>query len=161
MGKTSISKIVLPVVLVLVCLFVGYLLFYKSSFQGEKSVAPVIYDTLPEGYKFDVMAENKYPEGFPESLIVKGGEWQRAEDTENGYGKRMRVVELIYKRIEPAFLLPLFQKNFEDNNWTTDEIRNTGSTIVRVFGKDSDTMTLTIVPISENSLVNFTYVTSK
>lgn len=150
--------------LVLILLFAGYPFLSKFFIQGEKAITEsatklVIKDTLPIGYKFEAMAQSKYPTGFPENLIVKGGVWQRAEDTTDGTGNKLKIVELLYKKIEPIALLPSFQKKFKDDGWVIVDTKISNSSSVQIFKKNADAITLLIVPTSKDSLVNITLTT--
>lgn len=159
-NKLNFTK-VLILVLILVLIVLGALFFVK--FKAQKS-GPVTVPTLPVGYKFTVMEENKYPSNFPKNLIVKDGIWQRAEDTTAGDGKNLKIVELIYKNVEPSTLVLSYEKTFKSNTWLLDNIKNSNTPVVRFFEKIEKGVNqiaiLTIIKVNEvDSLVNITIST--
>ncbi|MFA5791966.1 MAG: hypothetical protein WC884_02925 [Candidatus Paceibacterota bacterium] len=160
-NKLKKSTLIKVLVLILAFLVLGSFFFIK--FPMQKS-GPVTVDTLPVGYKFTVMEAEQYPIGFPKSLIVKDGIWQRGEDTTTGDGKNLKIVELIYKKIEPATLVLSFEKTFKNNTWLIDSTQNSILPVVRVFNKTkegkSEVATLIIIKVNEvDSLVNITIAT--
>jgi hypothetical protein len=162
--KISVIKILILIILVVIVIFAGLLLskFLNKTNQVPK---PVLSDTLPAGYQFKVMAQNKYPVGFPENLIVKGGVWQRGEDTTAGDGKNLKIVELIYKNTEPAVLASSFEKTFKDDAWLITGAANNNLPIIRTFNKTekgvNEMVTLTIIKVNNvDSLANITITTN-
>jgi len=154
------KKTFLSVLILLILVVVGWFLYENLR---EK---PVISNTLSESYKFTVMAKDQYPTGFPENVVVKEGNpiWQRGEDTTTGDGQRLKIVELIYAKTEPAILVSSFEGTFKSEAWLIDEKQNNDTPIVRVFNKTkegvSETATLIIIKINEvDSLVNITLTT--
>lgn len=146
-------------VVILVLILVGYLVFFRPSGQPNK---PVISGKLPEGYHSQIIPKNKYPQGFPEKVIVKEGnpEWRGGEDTIVGSGKRLKIVELVYKKRDPATLAVSFEKTFKNEKWLLGGKQDKGSSAIRFFSKDLEEATLTIIKMNEtDSLANITIST--
>ena len=121
----------------------------------------IIKDTLPADYQYHVVGRNQLPPDFPKSLIVEGGEWQRAEDTRPAAGVRLKVVELLYKDKTPAVLAALFQNNLEKIGWKLNNAPELSSEIVRIFTKAGENLTLIIRSQGSDSLVNITLTAVK
>ena len=152
----------------------GKLLFLQEKSKTEKQpLKPVVGDQLPAGYKTTVVEKDKYPEGFPEKLVVKGNAmaWQRSEDTVDGSGMRHRVVDLTYK-MPQTDIISVYNTSISNSDlgWAIEQESNSLPTFVTVFVKkgvtEDDTQRLVVVctpsPKGEGvSLVSLQYLTKK
>jgi hypothetical protein len=156
---------IVSVLVVVVFVLVGGFLYFKFLNSPKDGIK--VSDKLPENYNYQVMDYGKYPKNFPTKLIVAtkeiAGNWSRSEDTIAGDGKRLKIVELIYKKKTPEILTPLFEKNFKTEGWILDEKRNVDSPTIRVYDKMTgfigEEATLTIISLGADSLVNITIST--
>lgn len=136
---------------VLVFLLVG-IVYLKIKSQ------PRIIKSLPKGYELKSMEAGKYPEGFPESMIFSGGDWQRAEDTKVASGERYRIVEIVYSAPGDV-ITEEYKKILVKAGWRIVELRNSNGSDIYSFTKNNEEMVLTFSPTSKDVFVNITYKT--
>jgi hypothetical protein len=157
-NKPSKTQIVWSViVLSLAIIFFGFLLFSKYANQN-KIPKSVISDTLPAGYKFSVLKKDQYPTGFPKDIIVKGGVWQRSEDTIVGSGERQRIVELVYNDVDITKLATEYEATLLKNAWKEVSKTNSEELVVYNYSKNNDTLAFIISPKGTGSFVNIKYM---
>jgi hypothetical protein len=165
--KGVTGLIIIFILLLVVCYF-----FFK--FLNPSTTKPAtpsgISTTLPANYHVQVIAQNQYPAGFPVSVIVQNksknivGVWSRSEDTITADGKRLKIVELMYKGVDPATLAPLFENSFKADKWVMDTTKSGDTPVVRVFdgviSGIKEVATVTIIKVNDtDSLVNITITT--
>ncbi len=154
--KKPIFWIVLVLVLLAVIATIYFVSIQPSAPLTQNTAPERVFNPLPDNYQYTVMEKDKYPTDFPKSLMVKGGVWQRGEDTVTATGERLRIVELTYSSTTPTTLATSFQTNFEKAGWKTTDNKTEASLIVKTFTKKIDTVILTIVKVGDKVLANVT-----
>ena len=122
----------------------------------------VIKAGLPEGYKYTVMTEGQYPEGFPKDAVLTADKatYIRGEDTIVGSGARYRIVELSMTD-KPDALLALYKTSMLKLGWNLIVTMDQEDTHNLTYKKDTTQFMITVSPSGEGSRLNLTYITAK
>ena len=125
---------------------------------------PVIYNKLPEGYKFIALPQGQYPEGFPKELVLSAGKFEviRAEDTKVASGQNLKIVDV--KSADRAdSLTGLYRNTLTDakHNWQLISSKTSGELTTLVFTKAGQQLTVIVAPKSFGSQMSLTYTPPK
>ncbi len=139
---------------IIVCLLLWY---FKIDPIKSK---PTVYQKLPQGYEFKTADAGKYPEGFPENLLLSVGKKQitRAENTKVASGENYKIVEARVSD-SPDSLAGLYRNNLTNatNNWQLLNSTSSETATVLNFKKGTASLVVTIIPVSGGSALNLTY----
>ncbi len=146
------KKIVLSILILIILGVLGWFLYNYT--QG-----PIATNALPKNYV--VNNQKMFPDGFPMELIFEKDKslWQRSEDTLNGSGERIRVVEVIYPNPTETFLTDL-TKYIESFGWKIVESNTASDSQYTIYEISGNRFVVTTVSMESGLFVNMSLITN-
>lgn len=150
------------IALIVVVLAVAYLFsdkLLKYWGQNETETPKVlVYDVLPQGYKYVASPAGELPEGFPKDLVLdKKALIIRGETTTDGTGSDHKIAEF-YSSSTPSQIIGSYSSALPKKEWLLDYSIDNGEAKIAKFSKSSATLQITTVPYGLGSQVVLDYI---
>lgn len=142
-GKKPINKIVI-IVVVLVLILTGFYFI----FNRQKNLP------YPRGTKIENFKD--FPEGFPKEVVLEKRPLQAANAVKYPDGKQDITVAYISEK-PLVELLRQYAEILKRNNWTVKANRIMKGSGAILASKDAGELTITIAPVSDGTMVTFSY----